>query len=199
MQVSLNSRSWHAKYYKFVKGYYPTYEFKSLCPYFWTIVSFILLLPVILVWKLIKHLTVKPIKRAIKRGFDKALSEPYEKKVPNKFFVWWEKNDDKIGEWFGRIYFGFLGLITVVVIIGAIIQLFKEKGTWLGFIYIFAWIGALATLIFLIWGIISFFETDVWRMIKGMGYSAKNKVCPMIKWDGKSVNYEEDLDEFEVY
>ena len=78
MLVSLSRHSWHSKYYNFVKGYYPTYEFKSLCPYFWTIVSFILLLPVILIWKglkLLSKLAIKPIEKAIVYGVGKAVSE----------------------------------------------------------------------------------------------------------------------------
>ena len=78
-----------------------------------------------------------------------------------------------------------MGLIALIVIIGSIIVLFQEKGAWLGFIYIFAIFGALTTLIFTVWGIISFFETETWKMIKGMSYSAKNKVCPMITWEEK--------------
>lgn len=183
MLVNLSQNSWHSKYYNFVKGYYPTYEFKSLCPYFWTIVSFIVLLPVILLWKLFKFVALKPIKKAIIKGVDKALSEPYEQKKPNKFFVWWEKNDDKIGDWFGKIYFGILGLVVLVVLVGSIIQLFKDKGAWMGFVFIFACIGVLTTLIFVTWAVISFFETDWWKIVKGMGYSFKNKVCPMIKWE----------------
>lgn len=194
MLVNLNRHSWHSEYYNFVKGHYPTYEFKSLCPYFWTIVSFILLSPVILTWKLIKHLTVKPIQKAIIYGVGKAVSEPYEKKEPSKVRQWFTKNDKKIGEWFGRIYFGSLGIILIIVIIGSIIELFKQKGAWLGFIYIFAFIGLIVTTVFVLWGIISFFETDLWRMIKGMGYSVKNKVCPMIVWDKKNpiISYHED-------
>lgn len=183
MLVNLSRNSWHSEYYNFVKGNYPTYDFKSLCPYFWTIVSYILLLPVILIWKGFKYLTVKPIQKAIYRGVDKALSEPYEKKEPNRFWKWYEKNDDKIGKWFGKIYFGLLGLAFLVILGTAIIQLFKEKGAWIGIIYIFACIGAIVTTVFVFWGVFSFFETDVWKMIKGMGYSVKNKVCPMIKWN----------------
>ena len=183
MLVNLSRNSWHSKYYNFVKGNYPTYDFKSLCPYFWTIVSYLLLSPVIVFWKIFKALTVKPIQKAIYRGVEKSLSEPYKRKEPSKFWKWYEKNDDNIGKWFGRIYFGFLGLIVVVVIIGAIIQLFNDKGACMGIIYIFAWIGALVTSVFVIWGIISFFETDAWRAVKGMSYSVKNKVCHMIKWD----------------
>jgi hypothetical protein len=186
MQVSLSRHSWHAQYYKWVKGYYPTYEFKSLCPYFWTLVSFIFLLPVFLLWKGMKLLlktTVNPIQKGIVSVVGKAVSEPYEKKEPSKVRQWFTKNDKKIGKWFGRIYFGLLGLMFLIVLIGSIIELFQKQGAWLGFIYIFAFIGAFTTSIFVIWGLISFFETDVWNIIKGMVYSTKNKVCPMIQWD----------------
>jgi hypothetical protein len=186
MQVSLSRHSWHARYYKWVKGYYPTYEFKSLCPYFWAIVSFILLLPVFLLWKgfkLLLNSTVEPIHKGIVSVVGKSVSEPYKKNEPGKFRQWYDRNDKKIGEWFGRIYFGFMGLILLIILVGSIIKLFQEKGAWLGFIYIFAFIGAFTTIVFVIWGLISLFETDTWRMIKGMAYSTKNKVCPMIQWD----------------
>jgi hypothetical protein len=75
--------------------------------------------------------------------------------------------------------------LLALVLIGSLIQLFQEKGAWLGIIYIFAWIGILTTSILAIWGVISFFETDTWRMVKGMSYSIKNKVCPMIIWEDK--------------
>jgi hypothetical protein len=188
MLVSLSRESWHAKYYNFVKGYYPTYEFKSLCPYFWTIVSFVLLLPVILIWKglkLLSKLLIKPIQKAIVYGVGKALSEPYIKKEPGKFSKWYDKNGKSIGKWMGRIYIGSMLSLLALVLIGSLIQLFQEKGAWLGIIYIFAWIGILTTSILTIWGIISFFETDTWRMVKGMSYSIKNKVCPMIIWEDK--------------
>ena len=189
MQVSLSRHSWHSKYYNFVKGYYPTYEFKSLCPYFWTIVSFVLLLPVILIWKglkLLSKLSIKPIQKAIVYGVGKALSEPYVKKEPGKFSKWFKRNDKTINKWFGRIYFGSLLLMLLVVVVGGIIELFKQKGAWLGFVYIFACIGVTATCFLIIWLIVEFFSSDTWEMVKGMGYSVKNKVCPMIKWDEKN-------------
>ena len=187
MLVTFNRYSWHSRYYNWVKGVYPTYQFKSLCPYFWTIVSYILLSPVIVLWKIFKSVAVKPITKAIddriKRKFDKILSEPYVKKEPSKFFKWFDKHSDTIEKWGQRIYFGMIGLVVLIILVAAIIQLFKEKGPWMSFIYIFAWIGAITSSVFIVWGIISFFETDAWRAVKGMSYSVKNKVCPMIKWD----------------
>ena len=189
MLVNLSRNSWHSKYYNFVKGYYPTYEFKSLCPYFWTIVSFILLLPVILLWKGLKSLlklTVKPVQTAIVHIVGKAVSEPYVKKEPSKFSKWFKRNDRAINKWFGRIYFGSLLLMFLVVVVGGIIQLFKQKGAWLGLVYIFSCIGVIAILFLIVWVIVEFFSSDTWEIVKGMWYSVKNKVCPMIKWDEKN-------------
>lgn len=183
MKVSLSRESWHAKYYNFVKGYYPTYEFKSLCPYFWTIVSFILLSPLIVTWKGLKLLLVKPVVKVIEYRMDKSLSRPY--KEPSKLSKWYSKNDSSIGKWVGRLYFSLMGLLLLIVLVGSLIKLFQDKGAWMGIIYIFAWIGGITTGVFSIWGIISFFETDTWTMIRGMVYSVKNKVCPMITWEDK--------------
>lgn len=187
MEISLSKQSWHARYYNWVKGYYPTYEFKSLCPYFWTIISFILLLPVFLVWKGFKTVAVNPLKKVIVHSIDKALSQPnrVSTKEPSRFSKWYDKNEGNIDKWASRIYFGILLSIFLLVTVTSIVVLFQEKGAWLGFIYIFAIIGGITTFILSLWGIISFFETETWKMIKGMSYSAKNKVCPMITWEEK--------------
>jgi hypothetical protein len=141
-----------------------------------------------LIWKGLKSslkLTVKPIQNAIVYGVGKAVSEPYVKKEPSKFSKWFKRNDRVINKWFGRIYFGSLLSMLLVVVVGGIIELFKQKGAWLGLVYIFACIGVTATCFLIIWLIVEFFSSDTWEIVKGMGYSVKNKVCPMIKWDEK--------------
>jgi hypothetical protein len=183
MEISLSRHSWHAKYYNFVKGYYPTYEFKSLCPYFWTIVTLILLSPVIVIWKVLKPFikgTIKSAGNVIAISVGKVLSKP--RKKPSKFSKWYDRNGKKIGEWFGKIYLITIGSSALIAALIGTIFFFQENGAWLGFVYIFAIIGGLVSLILLIWMVISFFETDSWKMIKGMIYSTKNKVCPMITW-----------------
>jgi hypothetical protein len=175
MQVLLSKNSWHAQYYNWVKGYYPTYEFKSLCPYFWTIVSFVLLSPVFILWKGFKSLvklTEKPIEKIIVSTVGK----------PTKIGKWYERNEKKISKFFGYAYFGFMMLLLIIVLIGSFIQSIEKYGLGMTLVFTFAMVGALVTLFFVIWGIISIFETDTWRMIKGMSYSIKNKVCPMIEW-----------------
>jgi hypothetical protein len=181
MEVSLSRKSWHARYYNFVKGHYPTYDFKSLCPYFWTMLSFILLSPLIVIWKGLKLVLVRPVVKVIEYRIDKSLSKPY--KEPSKLSKWYEKNDSSIGKWVGRLYFGIMGTIMLLALGGAIVKLFQDKGVWMGIIYIFAWIGGLTTFVFSLWGLLKFFETDTWTMIRGMSYSVKNKVCPMITWE----------------
>jgi hypothetical protein len=185
MQVSLSKNSWHAQYYNWVKGYYPTYEFKSLCPYFWTIVSFVLLSPVFILWKGFKSLvklTEKPIEKLIVSTVGKSVSEPYKEKKPTKIGKWYDKNEKKIGKFFGYAYFGIMMLALIIVLIGSFIQSIEKNGLFMTLVFTFAMIGALVTLFFVIWGLISIFETDTWRMIKGMSYSVKNRVCPMIEW-----------------
>lgn len=186
MEISLSRNSWHAKYYNFVKGHYPTYDFKSLCPYFWTMVTLILLLPVILIWKSVKSIvkgTVKSVGNVIASSVDKVFSQPIKPhKEPTKFSKWYDRNGYKIGEWFARFYLYTMGLILLIATITSIVLLFQEKGTWLAFIYIFAIIGSVVSVVSLTWGVMTFFETETWRMIKGMMYSTKNKVCPMINW-----------------
>lgn len=181
MLVNLSRSSWHSKYYNFVKGYYPTYEFKSLCPYFWTIVTLILLLPVILIWKGIKNLIITPTKKISQIVKKEPKNKPY--KEPTKFVKWCQKNDSKITKGFQYLYFGLMGGVLVLMITAGLYDLFSTKGVLMGLIYIFAGIGALTTSVLSIWGIVSFFETDSWKMIKGMSYSIKNKVCPMITWE----------------
>jgi hypothetical protein len=118
----------------------------------------------------------EPIKKGILLVFDRPPSKIPVKKEPSKFSKLFRKI-------LPIIYFGFVGLLSLFCIFMMIVNLFKQKGVWLGFVYLFSVIGMLVVLLCIIWLIISFFETDIWKMIKGMGYSVKNKVCPIIKWD----------------
>lgn len=178
MLVHLTKSSWHAKYYKWVKGFYPTYEFKSLCPYFWTLVFYILCSPLILLWKVI---TSVPIGNYIDTRLKKKYNKPY--KEPSKVSKWWDRNADVIVTWVGKIWIGiWIGILLLLIGFG-IYRLFVEKGTKMTLIYIFAFIGACTISLLLGYAITTFSDSDAWRIIKGMGYSVKNKVCPMIKWD----------------
>ena len=192
MEVSLSRNAWHSKYYNFVKGHYPTYDFKSLCPYFWTMVSLILLSPVIVSWKVIKMIIKRPVKsvgNVIASSVDKVFSRPIKPhKEPSKFSKWYDRNGEKIGDSFGKIYLITMGIVSLIITIVGIVTLFQENGAWLGFVYILAFIGGFVSLFLLIWGVISLPDTDTWKMIKGMLYSTKNKVCPMITWETSERN-----------
>ena len=116
MEISLSRHSWHAKYYNFVKGHYPTYEFKSLCPYFWTILTLLLLSPVIVLWKVFNKLVIKPVGSAINYTIHKALSQPSKpRKELSKFSKWYDRRREKIGEWFGKVYLITMGLIALIL------------------------------------------------------------------------------------
>ena len=184
MQVSLSRSSWHSRYYNWVKGNYPTFQFKSLCPYFWTIVFYVLCSPLILVYKgvklLFKNYVVDKVSKMVEKSFESSMSKPTKEK--GKVSKWFNSNGEKIGLWFGKIYLGTMGLSFILIMIMSFIQSIGKIGLWMTLVYTFAIIGAFLTLIFVIWGIMSIFETQTWRMIKGMSYSVKNKVCPAIDW-----------------
>lgn len=191
MLVNLSKKSWHAKYYKWVTGYYPTYKFKSLCPYFWTIVLYVVSSPVILLWelsgKILDYVFVKPLemvdKQIRKRSFEKRLKSQSLEKKESKIRTWWNKNDEKIlniisNIWTGLILLGILSWI----LYGAYKIYTKEGGLYL-LVFICCLVGAFTILFLIISGILAFFDSQTWDMIKGMIYSVKNKVCPMIKWE----------------
>lgn len=189
MQVSLSKTSWHSQYYYWVKGYYPTYEFKSLCPYFWTIILFLLLSPVFLVWKLINLLVnniVIPTKNVVNLTVSKLKTEPKKEPKkehkPNKLSMWFKRSGGKIFKYFSYTYLITCLIFLSYVFFETLIKSLNTHGFWMTIVYIFSIIGGLTTLVFVIWGIMTIFETDTWRMIKGMSYSIKNKVCPMIEW-----------------
>lgn len=177
MIINLSRASWHANYYKWVKGNYPTYQFKSLCPYFWTIVFLILCFPLILVLKTLGTIKrVIPIKKSTKRYSELD-------KEQTKFSKWWNKNQDLIVKWFGRIWIGVMCLFLILSLGFLVYDLFHKKGFYLGLIYILSIVGATTLFFLLTFGIFQFFDSDIWKMIRGMAYSVKNKVCPMIKWE----------------
>lgn len=184
MLVELSKNSWHVKFYKWVIGYNPNYKFKSLCNYFWTIVFYLLCSPLILLWKVIKFvfnfLVAKPIGRLIDRQIENSFKKPNKKRT--KLGLWWNRNNDSIATWAGRIWIGFMLSVLGFFLIVGIYELFKKHGLSLGFVYIFATIGIITTIILTGFWLTEFGKSDTWKMIKGMTFSLKNKICPMIKW-----------------
>jgi hypothetical protein len=106
-------------------------------------------------------------------------------KPSSKISIWWNKHKELIFKTICVIYLTLSGLFLLYFLGLGLLFLFKEKGIWMTFIHIFAFIGAFFTAMLVIWGIVSFFMTDTWKMITGMIYSSKNKVCPAIDWEDK--------------
>jgi hypothetical protein len=104
------------------------------------------------------------------------------KKEPSKLSQWYDKNDKKIGDWIGYVWIGFMFLMLLFLIIFSFVESLNKYGLFMTLVYSTSIIGTLVISFFIIWGIITIFETETWRMVKGMSYSVKNKVCPMIEW-----------------
>lgn len=51
---NLKMDSWHVKFFKWLWGVDPTDKYKTMCPYFWSFVGSIIILPALLTFKLIK-------------------------------------------------------------------------------------------------------------------------------------------------
>ena len=196
MLVDLSSNSWHSKFYTWVTDAKPNKKFKSICPYFWTIVFYLLSSPVILLFKGFIRGLVVIIHYSEKRAALKSESKKTEKteKKQSKLSKWLSNiNFNKLYKWAGRIYLGvmisFLLLLFGYLIYTAVI----EKG-WIHTLILLSFaLAALIVLTGLIYGFIKFFESDTWNMVKGMGFSFKHKVCPMIKWDADAAEKDVDI------
>ena len=186
MLVTLNKSSWHVKYYYWVTGNNPTFKFRSICPYFWTMVLYIISLPLILLWKIFKFLLVKSVVVPMMDYVDKKLEErsnkPKKEKPKSKFSLWWNRNSEKIGEWILNIWV----VIFVCAVIGMLGVLFYDStvknGLLVTIVFTFAIIGFFATVLCIMLLVSHFIESDLWSSIKGILYSFKHKVCPMITW-----------------
>jgi hypothetical protein len=49
---TFKKNAWHVRFFKWIYNTNPTHEFKTMCPYFWSLVATFLLLPFILIIKL---------------------------------------------------------------------------------------------------------------------------------------------------
>lgn len=193
MLVDLSSNSWHSKFYTWVTDAKPNKKFKSICPYFWTIVFYLLSSPVILLFKGLIRGLVEIIHYSEKRAALKSESKKTEKKQ-SKLSKWLSKiNFDKLYKWAGRIYLGviisFLLFLFGYLIYTAVI----EKG-WIHTLILLSFVLVVLIVIFgVVYGLIRFFESDTWNMVIGMGFSFKHKVCPMIRWDVDAAEKDVDI------
>ena len=173
MKVTLHKNSWHVNLYRWVTGENPTYNFKSICPYFWTTIAFVLISPLILIFKGLK-LIINKLK--------KSSNLKTEESKKSKIAVWYDKNANRMFKWTLNLY---LGICILILLSGFFLYLYKSVkkfGLLMTLFGMFSIIGAFTVMLLIVYLISSFFESDIWSSIKGMIYSQKNKVCPMIEW-----------------
>lgn len=177
-EVTLSKSAWHVKFFTWATGSAP--KWNNLCPYFWSLVSLLIIFPLLLLWKIVK-LIFKGISSIIENIPEKPEKE-YVSKEPTPQSIKRLKIFDSILKWIARIVIILYLSLCVITIILAIYKLFMAEGAVLSFIYIFAFIGVLAVVIAIIWGIISYLNSDTHEMIKGMIHAKKQKYCPHINW-----------------
>ena len=140
MQITLSTTNWLARYYHWIRGVYPT----TLCPYFWSMIIFIILCVPITIIKgaiyLIDHI-------------------PVAKEKPKKIYteeellkrIKWAAKIDKYLEIFGKILAGIMIIFFVFMIIFAICIAISEAGFLKFIVTLLALIGGASTIILLGW------------------------------------------------
>lgn len=179
MQITLNKDSWHFKYYSWVKD--NDNAPKSLCPYFWTMVVFIVFSPLILFFKGVGFLISKLPER--KSNKVKVLTEEEQLRLRKR-----EQRIERIVEVIGKILFGIF-LLAGMVLVSVLLYSGVKKVGILGVVRsIFTIVGMWATVYFIIdrwvennWGR-KIIHSKVIQIPVTMIKSIYNKACPIIKW-----------------
>ena len=188
MQITLNKKSWHYRYYDIVF----TREPKSLCPYFWSLVTMIIFSPVIIPIYLIVEGFMKMI--------DLFPSKPPRQRTDEEWVRRYKREDllNKIGKIVGKIFMLLLfGSMVVGVVVDALI--FAEKIGWYNLIRDV--LAALATLGIAGWilylslthskkisnlvrSVLFFiFRYSGLIIVSEMIKTIYTKACPIIKWE----------------
>lgn len=207
MNITLNKNSWHFRIYKSLISDNPP---KSLCPYFWSLVSVLLLSPVILpalgiiklsdLWGMVKSKHFKQKKFTIDDFWELENKKQKRRDYFNKIL-------DKV---YDVIKFIFLWIILPIMVVGFIYVLYdiiNTKGWYtlfqalLVYLIIFSIIGVIASIIIIFGGRISDFlvrflnyinplKWSISIIIGGMVHSVYKKTCPIINWEGDLENKE---------
>ena len=194
-EVNLRRSAWHVKFFMWATG--KPVKWNNLCPYFWSLVSLLLISPLLLAWKTVKtvvnglikivkyidSLFIKPTKDYVKSG-NKTKGKKRKVKTTEQI-IRKEKQIDAVktvGKWIGYGFLGLYGLLAIFCVIMAFVGLFTKFGFLMGIVYIFAVIGALAFIILVIYLIGSYFQSDTHEMVVGMFRAKKQKYCPHINW-----------------
>lgn len=213
-QVTLNKNSWHFKYYSLIVSDNPP---KSLCPYFWTMVLLIVLIPLIaffMVFAFIhKHLTnffekIHPQKQRKEETYEEIMARWEKEKVRDlKRKQFWDKATDVFIFIFKYI---FIPVATISLLYWGYLQTVK-----VGFINVIAALGIIIVVMGIVFGFIKLIETyggkfgnfilkcvrplNVfnWKVTKVCGQMIKaqyTKMCPLITWEGELKNHKHILD-----
>jgi len=187
MEADLNKDSWHQRLITWSEG--EVYQPSSLCPYWWTLVwCLVSAIPRYIlrkIWAVLSYVgskiwasfaymfEVTGAPSAIEASFRK-----WDAKPQSATSKWFDHSSKNISKGIVGTLLGFIAFLLVMSIIE------HGWGPFLKFLLIL--IGS-ALALAVILGVAMFFfwigETDAWRMIKGMYYSVKEKVCPAINWN----------------
>lgn len=177
MLISLSKNSWHSKLYKWVGGKDAAKEFKSLCPYFWTIVFYVAASPAIALFKGVVKMA------SLVSSLCKKFKSNKPKKT-SKTKTW--LSEDKLGKvslWFGRIYLFIMCSVLLYLVGFLLYKTYMKSGLMAILIGLVVVVVSVGAILLIMYGIMKISEFSFWTIVKGMIYSVKHKVCPMIKWD----------------
>jgi len=180
MNITLNKNSWHFKIYSKIFSDTPP---KSLCPYFWSMVCIVVILPVILPFSLGAYIGSKIPKRKEKPN-KKLLNEMTNEEVEQELERM--KKRMKSSERTGKIVLGvFLLFIVSFVVISSYLGI-KKDGWFVFFRSIFAMVGVFTTTYWFIRGLVyvipKITDFNVYKVPVAMIKSVYTKTCPIINW-----------------
>ena len=190
-EVNLSKSAWHTKFYKWATG--KSVKWNNLCPYFWSLVSLLLISSLILLWKIVKTVFngavsgVKYVDSVVPKAKKTNSTKKVKTKKPksNEELKRKEKRADvakTVFNWIGYVFVGLYFLWVFVLIVMGFIKLFTSCGALMAFVYIFAFIGVIAFLVLISFLLGSYFQSDTHSMVVGIFRAKKQKYCPHINW-----------------
>ena len=209
MNVTLKQNSWHFKLYSRVIDDNPP---KTLCPYFWSLVTILLFSPIILIMFLIKWTiegigyvkkNITPTKVEPEKSFEERL-EAMKKQIEKEDKK--EERRRKILDFMvgiGSLLFKWVVLPSLAIGVIYTFFLAGNKLGWLQFLGVIAFVvGVILTIFGFIWTIDTYghkvihpvgrvlrklnpLKWGVIQIIGGMIYATYVKACPVIEWEDK--------------
>lgn len=179
----LNKNSKASKFYEWLWNTDVT-TYKSMCPYFWSWVGTVILLPIILITKAIFFLI--PWKKGIAKVTDKVADTKVSKSIGKSmdYIVEQDKLWYYVGQFFKYSFFIFIGLTCLIAVFTLGIMFYKEPIATLAFIGVIAILFGIIILAIYLGLDTKFFQT-IWKPFKfigNMAYNTYKNVCPMVIW-----------------